>query len=77
MKDIEIGEWQAVAEGNLKKREMTYVKPLNAPVGPKQTHCAITDTNEKLDEDSYFSNLTVTRTPVSLALVVRDALAQS
>ncbi|BGP60618.1 hypothetical protein NBRC10512_007765 [Rhodotorula toruloides] len=63
LRDVEIGEWQALAEGDLKKREMTYVKPLNAPVGPKQTHCAITDTNEKLDEDSYFSNLTVTKTP--------------
>ncbi|BGP33525.1 hypothetical protein JCM10296v2_005329 [Rhodotorula toruloides] len=63
LRDIEIGEWQALADGGLKKREMAYVKPLNAPVGPKQTHCAITDTNEKLDEDSYFSNLTVTKTP--------------
>ncbi|BGP01517.1 hypothetical protein RTG_02692 [Rhodotorula toruloides ATCC 204091] len=63
LRDIEMGDWQALADGDLKKREMAYVKPLNAPVGPKQTHCAITDTNEKLDEDSYFSNLTVTKTP--------------
>ncbi|GEM08623.1 gram domain protein [Rhodotorula toruloides] len=60
---IEIGKWQALADGDLKRREMTYVKPLNAPVGPKQTHCNITDTNENLDENSYFSNLTVTKTP--------------
>lgn len=55
---------------------MTYVKPLNAPVGPKQTHCAITDTNEKLDEASYFSNLTVTKTPVRSASLGRVPLVK-
>ncbi|GAA6003637.1 hypothetical protein JCM10207_003521 [Rhodosporidiobolus poonsookiae] len=71
LKEIDIGPWRALsgsaAEDDdshaLKQREMNYLKPLNAPVGPKQTHCNIHDENEKLDEESYISNLTRTRTP--------------
>lgn len=60
--EIDLGEWETT-EGDLKKREMTYIKPLNSSMGPKQTKCYITDENEKLDPETYFANETTTRTP--------------
>lgn len=42
---------------------MSYVKPLNGPVGPKSMKCYITDANENVDFDDYISVLTTTRTP--------------
>ncbi|GAA5852369.1 hypothetical protein JCM8547_006757 [Rhodosporidiobolus lusitaniae] len=77
LREIDIGAWTpapgastttttTTADGDdstLKQRDMTYIKPLNAPVGPKQTHCNIHDDNEKIDEESWISNLTRTRTP--------------
>lgn len=47
---------------------MSYIKPLNASMGPKQTLCEIKDVNEKLDEESWFSSTTTTVTPVSYPL---------
>jgi hypothetical protein len=51
--EVDIGPWKAVDGGAasedddhaLKERDMSYLKPLNAPVGPKQTHCIIHDKN--------------------------------
>ncbi|GAA5894229.1 hypothetical protein JCM6882_007607 [Rhodosporidiobolus microsporus] len=71
LREVEIGPWRALSGSDaeaddshaLKQRDMSYIKPLNAPVGPKQTHCNIHDENEKLDEESYISNLTTTKTP--------------
>jgi hypothetical protein len=47
----------------LLKRNMTYIKPLNAPVGPKQTKCEIQDETVHLDYEDYVSTVTTTRTP--------------
>ncbi|GJN90394.1 hypothetical protein Rhopal_003405-T1 [Rhodotorula paludigena] len=71
LKEVEIGPWKALdgaaAQADdckaLKRREVSYLKPLNAPVGPKQTHCNIVDENERVDEDSYISTVTTTKTP--------------
>ncbi|GAA5833032.1 hypothetical protein JCM11251_006485 [Rhodosporidiobolus azoricus] len=71
LREVDIGPWRALdgasAEEDdshaLKQRDMSYIKPLSAPVGPKQTHCNIHDVNEKLDEESWISNLTTTKTP--------------
>ncbi|BGP17824.1 hypothetical protein JCM10213v2_005866 [Rhodosporidiobolus nylandii] len=71
LREIDIGPWRAISgsaaeeddEHGLKQRDMNYVKPLNAPVGPKQTHCNIHDENEKLDPESWIANKTTTRTP--------------
>ncbi|GAA6035703.1 hypothetical protein JCM8097_004979 [Rhodosporidiobolus ruineniae] len=71
LREVELQPWRALsgaaAEEDdrhaLKQREMKYIKPLNAPVGPKQTTCNIHDENEKIDEESWISNLTRTRTP--------------
>lgn len=40
------------SETGLKERKYSYTKPLNAPVGPKQTRCNITDTIEKCDVEN-------------------------
>lgn len=42
---------------------MSYIKPLNGPVGPKQTKCEIRDETEHCDFDDYISTVTTTRTP--------------
>lgn len=42
---------------------MSYIKPLNASLGPKQTKCVITDENVHVEPDNYISNLTTTSTP--------------
>ena len=59
--EIEIGPWKALdgseaqqdALAAAKERDITYLKPLNAPVGPKQTHCFIHDVNEHFGEREY------------------------
>lgn len=45
------------------KRKYEYVKPLNAPVGPKQTKCLSTETIEDWDLKSVVTVITETRTP--------------
>ena len=42
---------------------MTYIKPLNASIGPKQTKCELRDEMKFCDFESYVSMLTTTRTP--------------
>lgn len=41
---------------------MSYIKPLTASLGPKQTKCEITDETVHADDD-YISTVTTTRTP--------------
>ncbi|KAJ3541640.1 hypothetical protein NMY22_g3805 [Coprinellus aureogranulatus] len=62
--DIQMSDWMPVSPGsNLLQRNMTYIKPLNAPMGPKQTKCEIQDVMEHQDFDKYISTVTTTRTP--------------
>jgi VAD1 Analog of StAR-related lipid transfer domain len=42
---------------------MSYIKPLSASLGPKQTKCEITDETVHIDFDDYISTITTTRTP--------------
>lgn len=59
-----MGDWTPQSAGsNLLKRQMSYIKPLNGSIGPKQTKCEIADENEHVDYDQYISNITTTRTP--------------
>ena len=46
-----------------KSRNFNYIKPLNAPVGPKQTRCIITETLEQFDLEKAASVLCSTQTP--------------
>lgn len=45
------------------KRGFSYVKPLNGPVGPKQTKCEGTEQIENWDFDGYIEVITTTVTP--------------
>ena len=42
---------------------MSYIKPLNASIGPRQTKCELSDEIVNCDFDDYVSTLTTTRTP--------------
>lgn len=44
-------------------RNMSYIKPLNGSLGPKQTKCEIKDEVAYCDFDQYVSTVTTTRTP--------------
>ncbi|GJJ13421.1 hypothetical protein Clacol_007675 [Clathrus columnatus] len=62
--DIQISDWTPKATGShLLQRNMSYIKPLNGSIGPKQTKCELTDEMVHLDYNDYISMLTTTRTP--------------
>lgn len=44
-------------------RNMSYIKPLNASIGPKQTKCELRDEMVYCDFDEYVAMNTTTRTP--------------
>jgi len=52
-----------VANPSLQHRTLTYIKPLNGSIGPKQTKCNLTDEQEHCDFNDYVSVVTTTRTP--------------
>lgn len=64
--ELQIGEWE---DENLSSKEVTaarkvsYVKPLNGPIGPKQTRCDIVEEQLHIDFDDYCTTMTTTRTP--------------
>ena len=61
--DIQISDWTPTDDPKLLARNMTYIKPLNASIGPKQTRCELRDETIFCDFDDYVSMLTTTRTP--------------
>ncbi|KAF6748449.1 hypothetical protein DFP72DRAFT_820393 [Ephemerocybe angulata] len=62
--DIQTSDWMPVSDGsNLLKRNMSYIKPLNAPMGPKQTKCEIHDEMDHFDLNQWISTVSTTRTP--------------
>ncbi|KAF9443274.1 hypothetical protein P691DRAFT_809200 [Macrolepiota fuliginosa MF-IS2] len=62
--DIQISDWQPTTPGsNLLTRNMSYIKPLNASVGPKSTKCEIKDEMVYNDSEQYITTVTTTRTP--------------
>ncbi|RPD82737.1 hypothetical protein L226DRAFT_541858 [Lentinus tigrinus ALCF2SS1-7] len=61
--DIQISDWTPTEDPKLLARNMTYIKPLNASIGPRQTRCELRDETKFCDFDSYVSMLTTTRTP--------------
>lgn len=42
---------------------MSYIKPLNASIGPKQTKCELTDETLHMDFNEYVCTMTTTRNP--------------
>lgn len=61
---IQISDWAPAEPGStLLVRNMSYIKPLNGSVGPKQTKCEIRDETIHCDFDDYVVTLTTTRSP--------------
>lgn len=62
--EIQIGDWAPQSSGsNLLARSMSYIKPLNGSIGPRQTKCLITDESAHVDFDDFVCVITTTRTP--------------
>ena len=65
--DLQISDWapSANSRGNpqLLTRNMSYIKPLTASIGPRQTKCELSDEIVHCDFDDFVSTLTTTRTP--------------
>lgn len=62
--ELQISDWAPEKSGsNLLARSMSYIKPLNGAIGPKQTKCLITDESAHVDFDDYVCVITTTRTP--------------
>ena len=61
-----MSDWSPVSAGSkLLTRNMSYIQPLPASLGSKQTKCEITDETVYADNavDDLFSTVTTTRTP--------------
>ena len=63
MPDVEMSDWRPSPETKNLSRSISYIKPLNGSIGPKQTKCHIVDEHEHKDFDQYISMLTTTKTP--------------
>ena len=65
--DLQISDWapSANSRGNPKllTRSMSYTKPLNASIGPRQTKCELSDEVVHCDFNDYSSTVTTTRAP--------------
>jgi len=57
LREVEMSEWKDDT------RTISYIKPLNGSIGPKQTKCYITDEHEHKDYDQYVTMMTTTKTP--------------
>ncbi|WFD22397.1 hypothetical protein MEQU1_001067 [Malassezia equina] len=66
LQEVDVGEWNSedkITEEADAARKVHYVKPLNGPIGPKQTRCLITDEQLHIDFNKFCTTLTTTRTP--------------
>ncbi|KAG5641634.1 hypothetical protein DXG03_004557 [Asterophora parasitica] len=62
--DIQISDWTPTSPGSpLLARNMSYIKPLNGSLGPKQTKCELRDEGVHCDFEDYVVTVTTTRTP--------------
>ncbi|KAG1804367.1 hypothetical protein EV424DRAFT_1647456 [Suillus variegatus] len=62
--DVQISDWSPIGDNSkLLARNMSYIKPLNNSVGPKQTKCEIHDETLTYDFDDHVVMLTTTKTP--------------
>ncbi|EMR10046.1 hypothetical protein PNEG_01800 [Pneumocystis murina B123] len=59
--EIKLGKWKKDDSGK-KIRHISYLKPLYAPVGPKQTHCKIVEMIEH-EDNNYVTVSSITKTP--------------
>jgi hypothetical protein len=47
----------------LLSRNMSYIKPLNGSIGPRQTKCELKDETMHYEPEEYITTVTTTRTP--------------
>ncbi|KAF7521257.1 hypothetical protein G7054_g12500 [Neopestalotiopsis clavispora] len=60
--DLQMDDKVGLTQDN-KSRGYTYIKPLNASIGPRQTKCVVTESIEGLDLEKAVNVLVVTQTP--------------
>ncbi|KAA8911705.1 hypothetical protein TRICI_003720 [Trichomonascus ciferrii] len=60
-KNTNLNDYSSFGKENTRKYD--YIKPLNGPVGPKQTRCICTDTVEEWDLEKRVVVVTATQTP--------------
>lgn len=60
---MNVGEWQRSNEQAKYVRDITYVKHLNASLGPKTTRCILKEEVRHLDLENYITQVTTTQTP--------------
>jgi hypothetical protein len=60
--DITVGDWKS-GDSVKRERQISYIKPLNNSMGPKQTKCIITEHVQSQDFNAFCVALTTTVTP--------------
>ncbi|KAH6634536.1 hypothetical protein B0J18DRAFT_416502 [Chaetomium sp. MPI-SDFR-AT-0129] len=60
--DLQMEDKQGLTDA-IRTRNYTYIKPLNASIGPKQTKCVVTEQVEQLDLEKAVSVLVSTQNP--------------
>ncbi|KAI1459310.1 hypothetical protein F4805DRAFT_421065 [Annulohypoxylon moriforme] len=60
--DLQMEDKKGLTQDN-KSRSFTYIKPLYASIGPKQTKCVVTETLENLDLEKSVNVVVVTQNP--------------
>ena len=62
--ELQVSDWAPEKSGsNLLTRSLSYIKPLFATMGPKQTKCLIVEETAHVDFDDFVCVITTTRTP--------------
>ncbi|KAK1256358.1 hypothetical protein MKX07_008617 [Trichoderma sp. CBMAI-0711] len=60
--DLQLEDKKGLGPDN-RSRGFTYIKPLNAPIGPKQTKCIVTETVDSIDFDKAVTVSVATQNP--------------
>jgi len=61
--DLQMEDDKKGLSEDIKTRSYSYIKPLNASIGPKQTKCLITETLDSIDLEKAVSITVATQTP--------------
>lgn len=61
--NVDISEWDQKESSSTLQRGINYIKPLNGPVGPKQTKCVIQESIQHRDFDHHVTVVATTSTP--------------
>lgn len=60
--DLQMEDKKGLGQDN-RSRGFTYIKPLNAPIGPRQTKCIVTETVDNLDFEKAATVSVMTQNP--------------